>query len=313
MKTDEIRVLIADGDNGLANRMSRYLRDSEFDTKVISSAYLLPKTILEWKPHFLFIDLLYPGYYAQTCLRFLKERNLLGGDDGIYVIVLSKHNSEINVQNCLHAGADDFMVKPLKLIDILQRLALLIRSKKRNFNALTNIEDQKFKNYFQMILLMAQAVNQKKPVHPLRNELLNMVGLALKAVRVSIIQTNNEKNKIFVTNSSDNKALKHLELNLEKYPEVDYCLRTEKPIFIESVEKDSKFAFIKSQVKSIQFDSMMVLPLYHGPRLQGCLSIRMPKDCKKLSFYDIKSAEIAAQLIAITWKFQDSTALPQAA
>jgi hypothetical protein len=38
----------------------------------------------------------------------------------------------------------------------------------------------------------------------------------------------------------------------------------------------------------------------------------MPKDCQKLSFYDIKIAEIASQIIAMTWKFEDPTILRKA-
>lgn len=312
MKTSEARVLIADGDTSFANRVSRYLKDSGFNTKVVTASYVLPKTILEWQPHFLFIDLMFPGYFAQTCLNFLRERNLLG-ENGIYVVVMSHHNAEINVQNCLHAGADDFMVKPIQLIEILQRLALLAQTKKYNFNAITERHEQRFKNYFQMIHLMVQAVNQNKSIRPLRFELLQMVALALKAVRISIIETNDKRDSIQVINSSDDASLSSLPLDLKKYPELQYVLRTEKPIFIESVEKDKSLAFIKSQVKSIQFDSMMVLPLHHGSVLKGCLSIRMPKEVKKLSYYDIKNAEIAAQLIAITWKFQNAKGAIRAA
>jgi hypothetical protein len=56
----------------------------------------------------------------------------------------------------------------------------------------------------------------------------------------------------------------------------------------------------------------MVLPLVQGGILRGCMSIRMPKDCKKLTYYDIKMAEIAAQLLSTTWKFQEVEALKKA-
>jgi DNA-binding response OmpR family regulator len=312
MKLEEVRILIADGDNALSNRMSHYLRESGFSTKIINNSYLLQKTILEWRPHFIFIDLLFPGCYAQECLKFLNQRELLG-ENGIHVVVMSNHNSELNVKNCLNAGADDFMVKPIKLIDILQRLSLLSQAKHYNFSQFIASNDSQVKNYFQMIQLLSQVLNQDKNSDDLRFELIQMLSMALKAVRSSIIKTNDEKNKIEVISSSDDNKLKSLPLKLEKYPEIQYILRTEKSLFIESLEKDSTMSFVKHEVKSIQFDSMMILPLHNDSKLVGSLSIRMPKDCKKLTFYDIKLAEIAAQLIAITWKFESQQASKKAA
>lgn len=304
MKPQEIRVLIADGDNTLTTRMSQYLRESGFVVKVMSNSHLLHKTLLEWRPQFLFIDLLFPGCYAQNCLQFLKDRKLLG-ENGISVVVMSNHNAELNVRNCLIAGADDFVVKPLKLIELLQRLALLVQSRRYDFSALLSQSEQEIKNYFQMIDLLVRASNQSKEPSTLRFELIQMLAIALKAVRISIVLASEDKKNIKVVRSSDDSSLQSLALDLQKYPEIQYVLRTEKPLFIESLEKDQTMAFVKQEVKSIQFDSMMVLPLYHSNQLLGCLSIRMPKDCKQLSYYDMKIADIGSQLIAMTWKFKN--------
>ncbi len=305
------RVLIADGDNNLANRMSAYLKESGFAPKVISNSYLLQKTLLEWRPKFLFIDLLVPGAYAQQILKFLGERQMLG-EDGCHVIVMSKHNAELNVRNCLESGAEDFVVKPFKMIDILERLALLSQVKRYNFNGLTNNNERQIKNYFEMIRLLVEATNQDKDISPMRFEISKMISIALKAVRTSIIATNHARDEIEVIRSSDDESLTKLPLDLKKYPEVQYVLRTEKSLFIESLEKDLTMAFVKHEVKTINFDSMMVLPLIQGGILRGCMSIRMPKDCKKLTYYDIKMAEIAAQLLSSTWKFQEVEALKKA-
>ena len=312
MNGKEIRVLIADSDNSLSSRMSGYLKESGFKTKVISNSYLLQKTMLEWRPHFVFVDLLFPGCYAQEVLKFLKQRNLLG-ENGIHVVVMSKHNSEMNVKNCLQAGAVDFVVKPFQMIDILQRLSLLSQVKKYNFGSMVDTSELKVKNYFQMISLLVTAANQNKDANPLRFELIKMISLALKAVRISIIATDKTRSQIEVIRSSDDENLTSLPLELRKYPEIQYVLRTEKALFIESLEKDKTMSFVKHEVKSINFDSMMVLPIRRGSGLIGCLSIRMPKDVKKLSFYDIKVAEIATELIAMTWKFKDLKTLKKAA
>ena len=303
MKIEDVRVLIADGDNNLSNRLRSYLSESGFNVKTVGQSHLLQKVTLEWRPHFLFIDLMFPGYYAQKCLQFLSERQLLG-EDGVRVIVMSSHSDILNVKNCLKLGADDFIVKPLQMIDILQRLSLLSQTKKYNFQHFIDSQDLQIRNYFEMIQLLIKAASQDKNVTPLRFELVQMVSMALKAVRTSIVKTNREKDQIEVICSSDDPSLHSLQLDLKKYPELQYVLRTEKPLFIESLHKDATMSFVKGQVKSITFDSMMVLPLNVDGVIKGCLSVRMPKD-SKLSYYDVKIAEIAAQLIAMTWKFEN--------
>ncbi len=312
MELKEIRVLIADGNNTLSGRIARYLQESGFKTKVINTNYLLQKTLLEWRPHFLLIDLLFPGSYAQSTLKFLNEKGLTG-QGGIQVVVMSEHNAELNVRSCLEAGASDFLVKPVQMIDVLQRLALLAQTKRYNFSNISKQNDAQVKNYFEMISLLVAAINQNKEVSDLRFELAKMVSLALKAVRVSVVGTTPERDKIQVLRSSDEEGLKGLSLDLEKYPELQYVLRTEKGLFIESLEKDQRMSFVKHEVKTIQFDSMMILPLKKEGDLMGCLSIRMPKDCKKLSFFDIKIAEITAQLLAMTWKLEVQSSLKKSA
>ncbi len=312
MAQKKIRVMVADGDPNLANRISHYLMESGFETKVVSDAFLLKKMIVEWRPNFLFIDMLFPGFYALECLQFLRTKKL-PTTDPIHVVVLSSHNSELNVRNCLEAGADDFIIKPFKLIDILQRLALLTQAKNYNFNALATQSEDQLKNYFEMVSLMVRAANQNKPVQELRLELIQMISLALKAVRTSVIEASPNHKQIHVIRSSDDPSVNKLPLELRKYPEIQYVLRTGKPLFVESLEKDLTLSFVRHEVKSIQFDSMMVLPLRQGAEIVGLLSVRMPKNTKKLSQSDIKIAEIASQVVAITWKFQDSTLLKKTA
>ena len=130
MALDEIRILIAENDRSFAHRMERYLTETGFRVKVINTDFLLKKNILEWSPRFLFIDLLFSRFYAQQCLEFIKKyRNNKKGQE-LHVIVTSTHSAEANVKSCLQAGADDFLIKPVEMIEVLKRLSLLCRSKK---------------------------------------------------------------------------------------------------------------------------------------------------------------------------------------
>ena len=140
-----------------------------------------------------------------------------------------------------------------------------------------------------------------------------MLSMSVKAVRTSIIQCNPEKTECAVIVSSDDASMTNFPLKLEKYPEIQYLLRTEKPLFIENIGDDASMAMVQEHVKSIRFSSMIVLPIHHKGQMVGCLSIRMPQEYKKLAIWDVKIAQLAGQLVAITWKFRPVAAKAKAA
>jgi len=314
MKDDlqKTRILIADGESISSRKLASYLTESGFSVKCFNNDQLIQKTILNWRPHVVFIDLMFPGFYAQNCLQFLTERDLIG-DDGVRVIVTSKHNDLQNVMSCLKEGADDFLVKPLEPLEVLHRLLLLVKSRRFNTVEVPKKNESQMEYYFRIMDLLVKCTSQHKKVHSLRLELSQMLSLAVKAVRTSIIACNPEKTDCAVITSSDDPSLTHFPLQLEKYPEIQYLLRTEKPLFIENIDRDSTLSVIQERVKSIQFNSMIVLPLHYGSQMVGCLSIRMPEEYKKLAVWDVKVAQIAAQLVAMSWKFKPVDAKSEAA
>lgn len=112
--------------------------------------------------------------------------------------------------------------------------------------------------------------------------------------------------------SSDNDKFTQFALQIQKYPEIDYVQRTERPLFIESIKDDEMMGFIKEQMKSIYFNSMVVLPIFSDGNLQGILSARMPESTH-LNMADIKLCQIAAQVIGSYWQLQALKTVTKAA
>jgi transcriptional regulator with GAF, ATPase, and Fis domain len=127
-----------------------------------------------------------------------------------------------------------------------------------------------------------------------------MVSMAMGAVRVSLIKLDESPTVIA---SSDNEKFTQFALQIQKYPEIDYVQRTARPLFIESIKDDEMMGFIKDQMKSIYFNSMVVLPIFIDGNLQGILSARMPES-SHLNVADVKLCQIAAQAIGTYWQLQ---------
>lgn len=310
------KVLIADNEVLSSKKRGEYLQQSGFDVQVVSSGYLAQQKLLTWRPDFLIIDLMFEGFYAQHALHFMRSKGLLGHKKSVpqdlnleklkttRVIVTSHHNSSDNVKKCIEAGASDFLVKPFTPLELLNRLMLIARSMEPPKLLSVPSSDPKIGQYFKMIELMTKNLSLVKPVEEIQWDLVKMVSVTVNSVRTSLISFENYPENLTVLASSDDKKIARFKLNIEKYPELQYVFQNEKPLFVESLKEDRTLSFIHKKVESIQFDSMVVYPIFLGRTPVAALSIRMPKNCTQISPWDVKMAELGAQLISCTWKFK---------
>lgn len=68
------------------------------------------------------IDLMLPGMDGKSLLRTLRERT-----QWVPALVLTMHDSALEVVQALEAGADDFLVKPVRAGELRARLKALVR------------------------------------------------------------------------------------------------------------------------------------------------------------------------------------------
>lgn len=298
MAAQIVKILIADPNVTTSKKLATYLQDSGFSVACLHDGLHVPQKILEFRPHFILIDMMLPAFSGYDCLNFLKEQNILETGN-MKVIVLSQHNAKQNVESCLKAGASDYIVKPFNPMDVLTRIALHLQARKRLLAVDEIIDDdiRQTNYYLHLVELIVRAIGVKAEDHHIQFQLLRMLALAIGAVRISLISL---ENKPTVVASSDNEAFKSFQLQIEKYPEVDYVQRTAKPLFIESLKDDAMMAFIKEQMKSVHFNSMIVLPVFENNRLRGILSSRLTES-SKLTDADIRLCQIVAQTIGSYW------------
>lgn len=219
----------------------------------------------------------------------------------VRVIVLSNHNAQQNVEACLTHGAHDYVVKPAKPIDVLTRIALHLQARKRLLKV-EEINDATVRDanyYLHLVELFAKATTLTKPPRMVHYQLIRMLAVAINAVRISLITLNDVRPTVIA--SSDNEDFSMFELQIEKYPEIDYILRTQKPLFIESLKDDAMMAFIKDQMKAVHFNTMIVLPIISNGFLRGILSIRFEASSNLLDS-EIRLCQIVSQLFAGYWR-----------
>ncbi len=310
MENEKIRIAIADTNVTTTRKLGTFLQDSGFEVYTLHDGLQLGDRLLEIKPHFVIIDMTMPDFPALKCLNFLQEHNMLE-NDSVRVLVMSQHNAKQNVDTCLKNGAHDYIVKPVNPMDLLTRIALHLQARRRlrQEEQQKSLEVQQASYYLDLAELLMKTISVRTSTHQIHFQLLRMVSIALGAVRVSLIKLGEQPTVIA---SSDNDKFTQFALQVQKYPEIDYVQRTEKPLYIESIKDDAMMSFIKDQMKSIYFNSMIVLPIFCDGNLQGILSARLTESAN-LNSADAKLCQIAAQTIGSYWQLSKPRELRTAA
>jgi DNA-binding response OmpR family regulator len=127
---DKIKVLLFENDSSLADLLQLALEPFRIDLSVAKSIQESLDGILTRSPDIIIIDLNEQG--EQNCQVCTEIRKITR----IPILVLSPFDSPKIVATALNAGADDYLTKPIQLLELKARIESLI---KRNPAKLTPI------------------------------------------------------------------------------------------------------------------------------------------------------------------------------
>lgn len=295
-----IRILVADDETRANDSLVDFLNSRGFETKLARDAKQVKEAMVRHRPDFVIYDLMLPELNA---ISFLKQLHLQGqlGEGKTRVFVTSRQNSPINVRECMKLGATDFLIKPITNTDVLSRLVLHLTQKREleEFRA-KSAEDFKGAHYFMHLtdLMLREALKGEPAIETLHN-LTGMLAITLKAVRVSLVRASLGNRRALVFASNDRKDIGGLEINLSRYPEMQYVLRTEKLLSLDNLAADPVMQFVTKQEKEINFNAVVVAPVKVNGQIWGLLSSRLPENRERLNDFEIRFAQLIAHVCGL--------------
>ncbi len=298
----EVKVLLAMEDVSASTKLLNFLAEEGLFCRASRNAEELKEFIWSWKPDFIIIDLLYADLNALMLLKTMRQSEKLNRNQ-IKVFVTSQfHNNTSNVKECLRWGASDYLIMPLKHMDVLSRIVLHIQEKReiKDFSQKDELQQMNESQYYLHLtdLTLKEAMKTSSLDLSLHN-LSKMVAMAMKAVRVSIVECDLENQVGIVHGSSDNRDVKQLKLALAKYPEIIYTLNSGKILAIDNLENDPTMKAIGQQSKSINFSSMIVAPIETPAGFWGVISTRLPQSRGRFDDIEIQFVMLVSHVISL--------------
>ena len=125
MATEEhppVRVLIAEDDQGLRESLERVLRFEGYDVLLAKDGAEALEAVAREDPELLVLDVMMPHVDGLSACRTLRQRG-----SSIPILMLTARHTVSDRVDGLDAGADDYMVKPFAVDELLARARALLR------------------------------------------------------------------------------------------------------------------------------------------------------------------------------------------
>ncbi len=111
------RILIAEDARPIAQGIRVALEQDGYDVRIVADGAEAIDTIRHWMPRLIILDLTLPNVDGLQILRTIRKEGLT-----MPVLILSARVSEADRIQGLRAGADDYLVKPFSLDELLARV-----------------------------------------------------------------------------------------------------------------------------------------------------------------------------------------------
>jgi diguanylate cyclase (GGDEF)-like protein len=215
---------------------------------------------------------------------------------GAPVFVLLGEGRMSAATEALLAGANDALVAPIHLPELRARLDVHMRSR-------TEVrEAQEALRARDLLFDIFQEVSSALRADEIFQTLVRRVGQAFGLSHCSFVLTAPGDDKGRVVAVYENPAIRDLRVDLERYPEIQEAIRTERPVVIHNVHEHPLFAAIRQhwsqQQIEVNVQSAVALPVFVQGRAAGVFFLRTEKGDPQLRSADVAFANTIAQAAA---------------
>ncbi|TMG81154.1 MAG: diguanylate cyclase, partial [Betaproteobacteria bacterium] len=300
MSGNAAHVVVADGDRLESGVLSWVLRERGYDVSAVASSDDLLELL---RDHDADLVLLHvngsPGSTDQT-LRLLRADE--HGRDVPVLIAGIREAQE--AASALRNGADDWVPKPLRVADVVARVAALIqaRGEARDMRLELVHRETELKRAQEDIATTRQLVEILNEVTAeltaaeIYRVLVRRVARALELRHCSVVLASAGDTTGTVVAAFDDPSISDLQVQIDRYPELVTALNTNRPVLVPDVMKDPMFAEIRDiwrhEKRTPPLRSVGAIPFSLERRRSGIFFLRTERGERALSGEDVDFADV---------------------
>lgn len=115
------KVLVVDDDRSLGEMLSIVLDGEGLNTRIVRSGDQVMPAFVDFKPDVVLLDWMLPGMDGVSVCRQIRSTS------GVPIIMLTARSDTKDIVTGLEAGADDYLTKPFKNVELIARIRARLR------------------------------------------------------------------------------------------------------------------------------------------------------------------------------------------
>lgn len=257
-------VLVVDDDTVSRHVLLQALASAGIPAVAVASGTEALREIDKVRPEVVLLDLVMPAPDGYQILRILRARN---ETKDVPVVVLTALDADDEIARAFEAGADDFLRKPFKPVELVSRVRGQLRLRAAKDELARREKDAL------VVTELTQALASNLDFRGILFTVLQRIAEVAKVDRVSIVLVR-EGNVGYVVAASDDEQLRDLPIDLAKYPEIQEVLVSGSTVLISDTATHPLLEIFRSEGHKIVFSSLAIMPILYEGRAMGVLSLR---------------------------------------
>lgn len=258
-------VLVVDDDMVSRHVLGQALAKAKLEYVAVGSGAEALAQIDRVHPAIVLLDLVMPQPDGYQILRILRARP---ETRDLPVVVLTALDADDEIARAFEAGADDFVRKPFKPVELVAR----VRGQLRLRTAMEQLG--KKEKDAQVVLELTQALASNLDFRGILFTVVQRLAEVAKVDRVSIVLVRDQENVGYVVAASDDEQLRDLPIDLVKYPEIQQVLASNAPLVVENAATHPLMEIVRTSKQGATFSSLCILPILYEAKPMGVLFLR---------------------------------------